>query len=120
MPSEEPNVHSMIADIRLLQQGQQHIQSAVTSMSLNMERMTEAISELIRLTEKHNALSDRVNVLEQLNKERTNMANMGRAYMFAGTLVVPFVIGSLYWLGNEVVALKEKTSKHETHYESHR
>lgn len=120
MAEEQPNVHSMQADIKLLQQGQQHIQTAVIGMSTKLDGVVDALTTLVRLTEKHDALSARVKVLEKSSDERESVASTGKSYMFAASVILPVVIAFVAWIGNETVTLKEKVSKHESHYENHR
>lgn len=120
MSNEEPNVHGMQSDIKLLQQGQVHIERAVIGMSAKLDGVVDALTTLVRLTEKHNALSKRVDSLERSSDQRETVVSTGKAYMFAATIILPALVGGLVWLGNQVIDIKGKISKHESHYETHR
>lgn len=120
MSNEEPNVHSMNADIRLLQQGQQHIQSAVTNMSNKLDGVVDALTTLVRLTEKHDALSHRVQSIEKRNDEADKTVSRGNNFMFAAVVVGPIALAVLGWLTVYTLGIGEKVAKHAEHYEAHR
>lgn len=102
MSNEEPNVHGMKSDIRLLQLGQEHIQSAVTGISNKLDGVVDALTTLVRLTEKHDALSERVRRIEDRNLKADDTVERGNAYMTAARWIAPVVViimgGLIGWL----------------------
>ena len=120
MATEEPNVHGMQSDIRLLQQGQQTIKEAVTSMSSKLDGVVDALTTLVRLTEKHDALSERVKVIEQRNHEADKTVSRGNNFMFAAATIGPIALCILGWLVIYTLGVGERVAKVESHHEAHR
>lgn len=105
MPPEK-TVDSMAVEITHLQQGQVRIESSIDKLSDKLDGVGQALTSLIRLTEKHDALADRVKILETASAEREEIASAGKAYMAAAKYLFPFVIAAMSawvgWLTNQV------------------
>jgi len=91
MPPER-NVESMAVEIQHLQQGQSRIESSIDKLSDKLDGVGQALTSLIRLTEKHDALADRVKILETESKSREGVVHRGEAYMSAAKYLFPFAL----------------------------
>jgi hypothetical protein len=105
MPPEK-SVDSMAVEITHLQQGQVRIESSIDKLSDKLDGVGQALTSLIRLTEKHDALADRVKILESESSDRAEVAHRGEAYMNATKYLLPLALGVIVsmvgWLVSRV------------------
>lgn len=131
----EPNVNAMAVEIQHLQEGQRSIITSVDRLGGKIDGVVDALTSLVRLTEKHDALNDRVTKIEEFivrRKEETDpVITEGRAYMRVASVVgsIALVVGGgfITWLVAQVDAAKSEISevhqivaKVEAQHESHR
>lgn len=105
MPTDR-TMSSMAVEVQHLQESQTRIERSIDKLSDKLDGVGEALISLIRLTEKHDALSDRVDRLEKESKSRESVASSAKAYMAAAKYFLPFIIaaitGYVGWVDSEV------------------
>lgn len=131
----EPNVNAMAVEIQHLQEGQRSIINSLDRLGGKVDGVVDALTSLVRLTEKHDALNDRVKKIEEYvvrRKEETDpVITEGRAYMRVGSVVGGLVVivggGFITWLVGQVESTKHEiaevhqiVARVEAHHESHR
>lgn len=124
MPPEK-TMGVVSVEIEHLQQGQTRIEASLDKLSGKLDSVGEALTSLIRLTEKHDALADRVTVLETTAKERETVAHRGEAYMNATKYLLPLALGVIIsmvgWLVSRVDGHDDKLHQLEVnHAEKHK
>jgi len=111
MPPEK-SMGVVSVEIEHLQQGQVRIEAGLEKLSGKLDSVGDALTSLIRLTEKHDALADRVSVLETTAKERETVAHRGQAYMNATKYLLPLaltvIMSMVGWLVSRVDEHDEK------------
>lgn len=92
-------METITAEVHHLQVGQQRIET-------KLDQVADALSALIRLTERHDALTNRVENLEKESARRSDTASRGEAYMAFTKFVAPLLIGIILtycsWMYNKV------------------
>lgn len=131
----EPNVNAMAVEIQHLQEGQRSIINSLDRLGGKVDGVVDALTSLVRLTEKHDALNDRVKKIEDYvvrRKEETDpVIAEGRAYMRVGSVVGSLVVivggGFITWLvgqvestKNEIAEVHQIVARVEAHHENHR
>jgi len=124
MPPEK-SMGVVSVEIEHLQQGQTRIEAGLEKLSGKLDSVGDALTSLIRLTEKHDALADRVSALEVTAKERETVAHRGEAYMNATKYLLPLaltvIMSMVGWLVSRVDDHDMKIQKIEVHEaESHK
>lgn len=133
--SQEPNVHGMAVEIQHLQEGQRSIITSLDRLGSKVDGVVDALTSLVRLTEKHDALNDRVKKIEEYiirRKEETDpVISEGKTYMRIGSVIGGLVVlvggGFITWLVGQVESAKHEiaevhqiVARVEAHHESHR
>lgn len=124
--AEDDKMHALELDVQFLKQGQSHIVSSLDAMSNKLDRVGDALVSLIRLTEKHDALVDRVKTIEDRNEKADSVVTRGNAFMFAASFGVPILLGVVAWIfnaqivqGERLDSLKSVVTKIEAQHENH-
>lgn len=94
MPPER-TMSSMAVEVQHLQESQVRIERSIDKLSDKLDGVGEALTSLVRLTEKHDALTDRVERLEEESKSREVVANSGKAYMAAAKYFLPMILAAI-------------------------
>lgn len=116
-------------EIEYLKNGQSRIENAIDKQGGKLDSVVDALTALVRMSEKHDALEGRVAKLEKSSDEREEVASSGRHYMAAAKYLAPLVVAALIsaigWLGQRLsdhdIAIKNLEVSHaESHPKSTR
>lgn len=112
MPPNEKSIGVVSVEIEHLQEGQKRIEDGLGSLAGKVDTVASALGDLIRFTEKHDALSLRVTNLEIESRSRADIANRGKAYMDVTKFLVPVTLAAVLtffgWFGPQIIAVDRR------------
>jgi hypothetical protein len=86
-------------EIAYLKSGQNRIENGMHGLSGKLDGVVDALTSLVRLSEQHHALNDRVTKIETRNSTADKTATRGISYMNMALWAIPLLIGASIGFG---------------------